>query len=240
MPAAEITGPVQLDALGPRGPYRTRVPETVTDVSGAGVARLSLVPPVYADRALSALRAAGPVSPADLDALLGAAGEEFATGTVGGLGVLEYEHLCPLARARPLAAHLKSVAAGTRAWLGADGVVDDLGDGSAVLRPAVHQVGHPGAAQLRVELPFPNVWVAPWSRADGTAVLRDTLVLSALTRDRALVDALLAEPGIANVYVGDTPTHWMAPGVPHDGYLSDFLMRGKALAGPRWPPLSAA
>ncbi|WP_447035474.1 aldehyde dehydrogenase family protein [Streptomyces sp. DSM 118878] len=462
MATQEITGPVHLDALGPRGPYRTRVPNAVTDVSGAEVARLSLVPPVYVDRALSALRKAGPVPTADVDALLGAAGEEFVTGTVGGLGVREYEHLvsrvsgtpsqvvraatrgtarfvalarhsaeqgrprgtvserrdpvlgaghavwarrgevfavhasgnhpglhrlwlealalgyrvavrpsrrepftphrlvaalhqvgvrqdqlvllptdhrtadtlirgadrtvvyggdevvaryagdprvlpqgpgrskilvtadtdwrehldtivgsvadeggtacvnatavyvegdpaplaealaerlsrlpglppqdaravlpvCPLDRARALAAHLASVAAGTRPWLGADDVVDDLGDGSAALRPAVHQVGAAGAAQLRVELPFPNVWVAPWTRADGTTALRDTLVLSALTRDRALIDALLAEPTIANVYVGDTPTHWMAPGVPHDGYLSDFLMRGKALAGP--------
>ncbi|MFJ4624392.1 aldehyde dehydrogenase family protein [Streptomyces sp. NPDC088812] len=461
MTAAEITGPVHLDALGPRGPYRTRVPSAVTDVSGAEVARMSLVPPVYVARALAALRSAEPVPAADVDGLLGAAGEEFATGTVGGLGVRAYEHLvsrtsgsplkvvraatrgtarsvalarssaeqgrprgavsdrrepapgaghavwarrgevfavnasgnhpgvhrlwlealalgyrvavrpsrrepftphrlvaalhragvrqdqlvllptdhrsadtlirgadrtvvyggdevvaryardprvlpqgpgrskilvtadtdwrehldtivgsvadeggttcvnatavyvegdpaplaealaarlsrlpalppqdpravlpvCPVDRARALGSHLRSVAAGTRAWLGGDGVVDDLGDGSAVLRPAVHQVGSADATQLRVELPFPCVWVAPWSRADGTAALRDTLVLSALTRDRALVDALLAEPTIANVYVGDHPTHWMAPGVPHDSYLSDFLMRSKGVVG---------
>ncbi|WP_217140800.1 aldehyde dehydrogenase family protein [Streptomyces sp. AC627_RSS907] len=459
--AEEVTGPVHLDALGPRGPYRTRVPSTVADVSGAEVARLSLVPPVYVGRALAALREAEAVPAADVDALLGAAGEEFATGTVGGLGVRAYEHLvsrtsgtpltvvraatrdtarfvalartsaeqgrprgagaglrdpslgtgqavwarrgevfavnasgnhpgvhrlwlealalgyrvavrpsrrepftphrlvaalhragvrqdqlvllptdhhtagtlihgadrtvvyggdevvaryardprvlpqgpgrskilvtadtdwrehldmivgsvadeggtacvnatavfvegdpaplaeavadrlsrlpglppqdaravlpvCPLDRARALDSYLRSVAAGTRAWLGGDGVVDDLGDGSAVLRPAVHQVGDAGAVQLRAELPFPCVWVAPWSRADGTAALRDTLVLSALTRDRALVEALLAEPTIANVYVGGHPTYWMAPGVPHDSYLSDFLMRSKAVAG---------
>ena len=139
--------------------------------------------------------------------------------------------VCPLDRARALDSYLRSVAAGTRAWLGGDGVVDDLGDGSAVLRPAVHQVDSPSAAQLRTELPFPCVWVTPWKRSDGTAPLRDTLVLSALTRDHALLDALLAEPTIANVYVGDHPTYWMAPGVPHDGYLSDFLMRGKAVVG---------
>jgi acyl-CoA reductase-like NAD-dependent aldehyde dehydrogenase len=139
--------------------------------------------------------------------------------------------VCPLDRAVALSAHLGEVAAGTRAWLGRDGVVDDLGDGSAVLRPAVHQVDSPGAGQLRTELPFPCVWVAPWSRADGIAPLRDTLVLSALTRDRALLDALLAEPTIANLYIGDHPTYWMAPGVPHDSYLSDFLMRSKAVIG---------
>ncbi|MFE0450115.1 aldehyde dehydrogenase family protein [Streptomyces sp. NPDC058914] len=461
MTAAEVTGPVHLDALGPRGPYRTRVPSAVTDVSGAEVARLSLVPPVYVGRALAALRKADAVPADDIDALLGAAGEEFAHGTVGGLGVRAYEHLvsrtsgtpltvvraatrgtarfvalarssaeqgrphgavsdrrdpglraghavwarrgevfavnasgnhpgvhrlwlealalgyrvavrpsrrepftphrlvaalhgagvrqdqlvllptdhrtadtlirgadrtvvyggdevvdryahdprvlpqgpgrskilitadtdwrehldtivgsvadeggtacvnatavfvegdpaplaeavaarlsrlpglppqdaravlpvCPLDRARALESYLRSVAAGTRAWLGGGGVVEDLGDGSAVLRPAVHEVGSAGAPQLRTELPFPCLWVAPWNRADGTAPLRDTLVLSALTRDRALLDALLAEPTIANVYVGDHPTYWMAPGVPHDSYLSDFLMRSKAVVG---------
>jgi hypothetical protein len=121
------------------------------------------------------------------------------------------------------------VAAGTRAWLGGDGIADALGDGSAVLRPAVHQTDSADAVQLRSELPFPCVWVAPWSRSDGIVPLRDTLVLSALTRDEELLDALLSEPTIANLYIGDQPTYWMAPGVPHDSYLSDFLMRSKAV-----------
>lgn len=34
----------------------------------------------------------------------------------------------------------------------------------------------------------------------------------------------------ANVYVGPRPTTWFATGVPHDGYLSDFLMRNKGFA----------
>ncbi|WP_151482282.1 aldehyde dehydrogenase family protein [Streptomyces albicerus] len=461
MTATRTEGPVYLDALGPRGPYRTLAPTPVTDVAGAEVARLSLVPPVYVTRAMAALRKAEPLDTAGLDALLTAAGEAFASGTIGGLGVREYEHLvsrvsgtpltvvraatqgtarfvalarvsaergrpqgaasglrdeavrrghavwarrgevfavnasgnhpgvhrlwlealalgyrvavrpsrrepftpyrlvgalrqagvredqlmllptdhraadtvvrdadravvyggddvvaryahdsrvlpqgpgrtkilitadtdwrahldtivgsisdeagtacvnatavlvegdpapvaeaiaeclsvlpslppqderavlpvCPLDRAVTISAHLRKVAAGARAWLGGDGVVDDLGDGSAVLRPAVHQVDSPGAESLRTELPFPCVWVAPWSRADGIVPLRDTLVLSALTHDGALLDALLAEPTIANLYMGDHPTYWMAPGVPHDSYLSDFLMRSKAVVG---------
>ncbi|MEU1231394.1 aldehyde dehydrogenase family protein [Streptomyces sp. NPDC005828] len=459
MAAAGTPAPVHLDALGPRGPYRTRVPAAVRDVTGAEVARLSLVPPVYVTRALSALRTAGPVPASRIDVLLEAAAEEFATGTVGGLDVRTYEDLvsrtsgtplpvvraatrgtarfvalarssaeqgrprgtlpgpgrtggghavwarrgdvfavnasgnhpgvhrlwlealalgyrvavrpsrrepftphrlvaalhhagvrqdqlvllptdhraadtlirgadravvyggddvvtryagdprvlpqgpgrskilvtadtdwrrhldtivasvadeggtacvnatavlvegdpaplaealaarlsplpglppqderavlpvCGLERARALDSHLRFVAAGTRSWLGGDGIVEDLGDGSAVLCPAVHQVDRAGAEQLRTELPFPCVWVAPWNRTDGTAPLRDTLVLTALTRDRTLLDTLLAEPTVANVYVGDHPTYWMAPGVPHDSYLSDFLMRGKAVVG---------
>lgn len=132
------------------------------------------------------------------------------------------------ASARAIEKYLLAKASGTRAWLGGDGVVEDLGDGSAVLRPAVHQVDRADAPQAGVELPFPCVWVAPWSADDGIRPLRNTLVLNAFTGDDRLVDELLAEPGIGNVHLGNHPTHWMEPGIPHDGYLADFLMRSKA------------
>lgn len=138
----------------------------------------------------------------------------------------------PAAAARTLRRYLAAQATDTKAWLGADGVVDELGDGSAVLRPAVHQLPGPRARQLGVELPFPCVWVAPWTREAGIAPLRGTLVLTAMTEDDALFDALLAEPTISNVYRGDYPTHWMRPGVPHDGYLGEFLMRSKTVIRP--------
>lgn len=135
----------------------------------------------------------------------------------------------PSAAARALERYLRGKAVGARALLGADGVVAELGDGSAVLRPAVHVLDRPDAAQADVELAFPCVWFAPWSRAAGIAVFRDTLVLSAITRDTALVDDLIDEPSIGNVYVGGHPTHWTGPGLPHDGYLADFLMRTKSV-----------
>jgi acyl-CoA reductase-like NAD-dependent aldehyde dehydrogenase len=135
----------------------------------------------------------------------------------------------PVADARKLERHLLAKAEGTVPWLGGDGVVDELGDGSAVLRPAVHQLDRPDAEQAGVELPFPCVWVAPWTPEAGLAPLKETLVLTAITHDRWLVDALVAEPTISNVYVGDHPTHWIEPGIPHDGYLAEFLMRTKAV-----------
>jgi hypothetical protein len=76
---------------------------------------------------------------------------------------------------------------------------------------------------------FPCVWVAPWAPDDGIAPLRDTLVITAFTGDEALVDRLVAEPSISNVYVGEHPTHWMRPHVPHDGFLAEFLMRTKGV-----------
>ena len=79
-----------------------------------------------------------------------------------------------------------------------------------------------------MELPFPCAWVAPWSAADGTAALGASLVLTAMTDRAGLIDELLARPDVSNLYVGDRPTTWFATGLPHDGFLADFLMRNKA------------
>jgi acyl-CoA reductase-like NAD-dependent aldehyde dehydrogenase len=136
----------------------------------------------------------------------------------------------PLATARAFEQYLLRSAQGTTAHLGGDGIVDDLGDGSGVLRPAVFQVHSPDAAQTGIELGFPCVWVAPWSADAGVAPLRDTLVLTVVGDDERLIGQLVAEPTISNVYVGDRPTYWMRPGVPHDAYLAEFLMRTKAVA----------
>lgn len=129
--------------------------------------------------------------------------------------------------ARALEKYVRERAGDARAHLGGDGFVEELGDGSAVLRPVVHQLERADDPRAGLELPFPCVWVAPWTRRDGVAVLRDTLVLGAYTADAELIDAMVDEPTIANVYVGDHPTHWTDTGIPHDGYLAHFLMRTK-------------
>jgi acyl-CoA reductase-like NAD-dependent aldehyde dehydrogenase len=131
--------------------------------------------------------------------------------------------------AKKIEHYLRTKAAGTRAHLGVDSLVDELGDGSAVLRPAVHQLDNPFAEQANIELAFPCVWVAPWSREAGIAPFKNTLVLTALTKDKDLLDKLLADPTIKNLYIGNHSTCWMKPGIPHDGYLGEFLMRTKAV-----------
>jgi len=133
----------------------------------------------------------------------------------------------PLERARAMAAFLAGRAAGTTPLLGAGQVVADLGNGQAALRPAVHLLDRPDAQQLDTELAFPCVWVSPWSRSDGIAPLRRSLVVAAITSDSSLIDDLLDDPTIANVYTGAVPTYFTAAGVPHDGFLADFLMRNK-------------
>jgi Aldehyde dehydrogenase family len=137
----------------------------------------------------------------------------------------------PIALAQALANHLAVKAVGTTPLLGADQVVAALGDGYAALRPAVHLLAEPGSGKLddklNVELPFPCVWVSPWSRATGLGPLRQSLVINAITGDDDLIDALLGEPTVSNVYRGNHPTFYGAPEIPHDGFLADVLMRNK-------------
>lgn len=143
----------------------------------------------------------------------------------------------PLAAAVALRDHLAHRAAGTQPLLGADQLITDRHDGSAILRPALHLLPSSAAPQLAAELPFPCAWVAPWNRSDGLTPLRHTLVLTAVTGDEDLISALVAEPTIGNVYLGDVPTHHVRPDLPHDGYLSDFLMRTKSVVRAGQPGL---
>ena len=133
----------------------------------------------------------------------------------------------PIDKAQSVADYLSVKAGGAVALLGADQVVADLGDGYAALRPAVHLLTEPDTDKLNVELPFPCVWVSAWSRDDGLAPLRNSLVINAITSDYDLIDDLVDEPTVTNVYSGHFPTHHAAPAIPHDGFLADFLMRNK-------------
>ncbi|WP_163756745.1 aldehyde dehydrogenase family protein [Mycobacterium botniense] len=133
----------------------------------------------------------------------------------------------PIGQAHALAEYVAAKAAGSISLLGADHVIGDLGDGSAALRPAVHLLNAPEVDKLNIEVPFPCVWVSAWSRNDGLAPLRNSLVITAITSDEQLIDDLLAEPTVTNLYRGRHPTHFSATWMPHNGYLAEFLMRSK-------------
>ena len=133
----------------------------------------------------------------------------------------------PIKSAQAIAEYLAAKAAGTTPILGADQVVADLGDGYAALRPAVHLLDRPASETLNVELGFPCVWVSRWSRSDGLEPLRHSLVLNAITTDEELLDDLVNEPTVSNVYSGHHSTDYMSSQIPHDGFLADFLMRNK-------------
>jgi hypothetical protein len=45
-----------IDALGPKGDYRTRAREVITDTAGEAMAELCMVPSLYVSRTFSAQR----------------------------------------------------------------------------------------------------------------------------------------------------------------------------------------
>ncbi len=75
------------------------------------------------------------------------------------------------------------------------------------------------------ELPFPCVTIAPFNQQERCyKALSHSLVVTVLSRQKDLINKVLADASIANVYIGNIPTSWMDFRVPHDGYLADFLM----------------
>ena len=94
--------PVDLDALGPNGPYRARNRLPIPDVSGEPVAELSLVPKLFVTRAMSALRKAGSLATDERTALIAHAGTIFAQGTVAGLSPAGYEDIVSRVSGMPI------------------------------------------------------------------------------------------------------------------------------------------
>ena len=101
-------------------------------------------------------------------------------------------------------------------------------DGLAFLRPTVLAVD-PASPVFGVELPFPFVTVAGAAYEDVPALCRDSLVVSVVDADPALVARLAAEPGVDKVYAGAGFDHGYDPLDPNEGYVADFLFRKKAV-----------
>jgi hypothetical protein len=115
--------PIALDALGPNGSYHARNRLTVADVAGAPVAELSMVPRLYVNRAIAALRGAT-TQPAEQRAdALALAGRIFLKETVEGLSPDRYERAVsrvsgvPVSVVRSAAAEIADAA--DRAWFSA-------------------------------------------------------------------------------------------------------------------------
>lgn len=135
----------------------------------------------------------------------------------------------PLAAARAVESAYHARVGDGRVLLGRGGIIQELGDDSAALGPAVILLESPDDQRLRAELPFPCVWFAPWRPESGVEPLKDSLVVTALGCSDSVVEQLVGDPSIAGIHVGDRPTNQRSLGAPHDGYLPHFLMRGKGV-----------
>lgn len=169
----------------------------------------------------------------DADALAEAVGERLAS--IRPLRPEDPDALLPvqqLEAAERLRDYVVRIAEGTRPVLPATDMVADLGDGSAAVRPTVHVLPSSTARQAGAELGFPCLWIGQWSQDEGLEPLRNSLVLTVIGVDDALVERAVQDPTVRNVYVGAHSTYWGGLGMPHDGYLSDFLMKSKGYVTP--------
>lgn len=102
-------------------------------------------------------------------------------------------------------------------------------DGLTFVRPALLLDVAPSDPRFGAELP------APWATAtrlpagaDPLPLLRGSLAVTLLTRDRALAERCLVDPTIQKLFVGPVPPWHTEPGAPHKGRLADFLFTAKA------------
>src|ERR1700749_3538063 len=124
--AGIATGLVAIDALGTAGEYRTRNREIITTTAGVAVAEMSMAPPLYVSRTLSAQRKVTPLPLEHRLAALPGAADIFANGNIAGLDFESYVGLASRISGLPIAV--------TRA--GARSVVDAVGGAFDAVRPA--------------------------------------------------------------------------------------------------------
>lgn len=116
----------------------------------------------------------------------------------------------------------------TAALRGAD-PLEELADGSFALHPVVLSTDRADHPATGTELPFPFLVVAPWSEEDGSAPLRNSLVLNLLTGSARLVEDALREPSVRKVTEGRVLPWTGGPGIPHDGSFTQFLLEPKGV-----------
>ena len=92
-----------VDALGAGGEYRTRNREIVSSTAGVPVAELSIVPPLYVSRTISAQRKVRPLPTAQREAALAKTADAFATGVIAGLDFDAYVGLVSRISGLPIA-----------------------------------------------------------------------------------------------------------------------------------------
>ena len=75
---------------------------------------------------------------------------------------------------------------------------------------------------------FPFASVVPVKQEDVPRALGPSLVVTAITKDRALIARLLASPNVGRLNLGGIPTCRISWDQPHEGNLFDHLYARRA------------
>nr|WSZ13598.1 aldehyde dehydrogenase [Streptomyces canus] len=131
----------------------------------------------------------------------------------------------PVRAARALASSVRDRADGV--WIAPDSdvMVDELGDGSAALRPAVLRVGLGSEPKAGAESPFPCLQVAPWKRDAGLAHVKNAVIVTAFTRDEGLIKELTDDSAIDDLRIKGGTDHQVGAEAPRADHLAESLMR---------------
>jgi acyl-CoA reductase-like NAD-dependent aldehyde dehydrogenase len=101
--------------------------------------------------------------------------------------------------------------------------------GASFLRPTIVHCASLEQPLARTEYLFPFASVVEVPHAQLAQSLGPSLVVTAITRDRALIDALVRSPHIDRLNLGPVPTSRVEWDQPHEGNLFEFLYERRAI-----------
>ncbi len=104
-------------------------------------------------------------------------------------------------------------------------------EGAFYLLPTLVLCDSPDHPLANREYLFPFASVVPVKPEEIPARLGPTLAVTAITKDQALVDRMLASPLLHRLNLGPLPTYQVSWDQPHEGNLFDHLYLRRALQG---------
>jgi acyl-CoA reductase-like NAD-dependent aldehyde dehydrogenase len=100
--------------------------------------------------------------------------------------------------------------------------------GCSYLLPTIVLCNSPEHPLANREFLFPYASVVPVRQADIPRALGPSLVVTAITQDRALIGRLLSSPNVGRLNLGGIPTCKISWDQPHEGNLFDHLYARRA------------
>lgn len=103
-------------------------------------------------------------------------------------------------------------------------------DGSIYLRPTVVRCASPDHPLAKTEFLFPFASVVEVPQDQLLETMGESLVATAITKDPALIDALIESPHVERLNLGPIPTSHVDWDQPHEGNLFEVLYSRRAIA----------